>query len=165
MSSKPVPDLVVTKGGVPFEDQAEGVRQFKAACERAAAQPTQLIARPIEEYHEDMGPVLWWRFPIEEPPYCGGPNDLGYSVEARMSLNKYDEQRSNTIHMMVGGWPGYHTHFTTFEVPVKPPVMLLGEWMAKVTFAYADNIHRGYKPTPGAVNALGRWLSNGGIKL
>jgi hypothetical protein len=43
-------------------------------------------ARPEDEYHEDMGAVLWWRFPIDEPPYCGSPLD--------------------------SEWPGYHTHFT-----------------------------------------------------
>ena len=42
--------------------------------------PTVLIAAPkyarhIDEYHEDMGPVLWWRDPIEEPPYVGTPHD------------------------------------------------------------------------------------------
>ena len=36
--------------------------------------------RPIKEYHEDMGNVLWWKFPIEEPPYVGTPNDLGFPV-------------------------------------------------------------------------------------
>jgi len=30
-------------------------------------------ARPEEEWHEDDGCVLWWRFPIEEPPYIGSP--------------------------------------------------------------------------------------------
>lgn len=44
------------------------------------------IARPISEYHEDMGPCLWWIFPLCEPPYSGTPNDCG--------------------------WPEYHTHFT-----------------------------------------------------
>ena len=36
-SLKPENDvsLVVTKGGVPYADQAEGVRQFKAACRRS----------------------------------------------------------------------------------------------------------------------------------
>ena len=29
---KPFPDLVVTRDGKPMEDQAEGIRQFKAAC-------------------------------------------------------------------------------------------------------------------------------------
>jgi hypothetical protein len=32
-----------------------------------------LKARPIEEWHEDYGNALWWRFPIEEPPYVGSP--------------------------------------------------------------------------------------------
>jgi hypothetical protein len=44
------------------------------------------IARPISEYHEDMGCSLWWIFPLCEPPYCGTPNDCD--------------------------WPDYHTHFT-----------------------------------------------------
>lgn len=44
------------------------------------------IARPISEYHEDLGCDLWWIFPLCEPPYCGTPNDCD--------------------------WPEYHTHFT-----------------------------------------------------
>lgn len=51
-------------------------------------------ARPIDEWHEDIGPVLWWTFPIEEPPYCGTPMD--------------------------GDWPGYHTHWTPFIIPFTP---------------------------------------------
>lgn len=30
---------------------------------------------PIDAYHEDIGNVLWWRVPIQEPPYCGTPLD------------------------------------------------------------------------------------------
>jgi hypothetical protein len=30
---------------------------------------------PRAKYHDDDGPVLWWRFPIVEPPYCGRPDD------------------------------------------------------------------------------------------
>lgn len=44
------------------------------------------IARPLRQYHEDMGPVTWWKFPIEEPSWIGTPN--------------------------CSDWPGYHTHFT-----------------------------------------------------
>lgn len=33
-----------------------------------------LKARPRSEYHQDMGAVLWWKFPITEPPYVGGDN-------------------------------------------------------------------------------------------
>lgn len=48
--------------------------------------------RPLDEWHEDYGDVLWWRFPIVEPPYVGSP-------------------------LHVGGWPGYHTHWTPIIVP------------------------------------------------
>jgi len=50
------------------------------------------VARPGEEYHEDMGNMLWWRFPIDEPPYAGMPGDCD--------------------------WPGYHTHFTPIPMPL-----------------------------------------------
>lgn len=52
-------------------------------------------ARHERHYHEDMGPVLWWKFPICEPPWCGMPGD--------------------------SDWPGYHTHFTALPpMPHKP---------------------------------------------
>ena len=38
-----------------------------------------VVARPLSEWHEDMGPVLWWKFPIMEPPYCGRPDDCEWS--------------------------------------------------------------------------------------
>jgi hypothetical protein len=51
-----------------------------------------LRARPIDEWHEDIGDVLWWFFPIEEPPYCGTPND--------------------------SDWPGsYLTHWSMIPIP------------------------------------------------
>ena len=39
---------------------------------------TELLAlrtlRPADEWYEEMGMVIWWHFPIEEPPYIGsGP--------------------------------------------------------------------------------------------
>ena len=37
--------------------------------------PRQSIPRPFEEWHEDYGDVLWWRFPLEGPPYIGSPLD------------------------------------------------------------------------------------------
>ena len=53
-----------------------------------------LTAHPLEDYHEDNGPCLWWKFPIEEPPFVGSPLDAD--------------------------WPGYHTHFTRLLVPSNP---------------------------------------------
>lgn len=57
-------------------------------------QHPQPVAIPGEAYHEDMGPCLWWQFPIEEPPYSGMPID--------------------------DDWPGYHTHFTPLVIPAEP---------------------------------------------
>lgn len=51
-------------------------------------------ARPLEEWHEDLGNQLWWKFPIDEPPYCGDPRDTD--------------------------WPGYHTHWTPIPLPALP---------------------------------------------
>lgn len=53
-------------------------------------------ARPLEDWHEEMGPVLWWRFPVDEAPWCGTPN--------------------------CDDWPHYHTHFTPLVVPEAPAV-------------------------------------------
>ena len=47
-------------------------------------------AKPIEDWHEDYGPVMWWFRDMGEPPYCGTPND--------------------------SDWPDYHTHWT----PIPP---------------------------------------------
>ena len=52
-----------------------------------------LYARPLSEWHEAFGDVLWWTWPIEEPPYCGSP--------------------------LCTDWPGYHTHWTRIIVPIR----------------------------------------------
>lgn len=52
------------------------------------------LPRPLADWQEDMGAVLWWRFPIEEAPYCGHPN--------------------------CDNWPGYHTHWTPLVLPDAP---------------------------------------------
>ncbi len=73
-------------------------------------------ARPISEYHDDMGAVLWWKFPIVEAPYVGSPNDLGHEVAVKVetTIAAFDNQRDgeHLYSLNVGGWPGYHTHFT-----------------------------------------------------
>lgn len=51
--------------------------------------------RPLDDWHEDDGPALWWRFPVDEPPFSGTPLD--------------------------SDWPGYHTHWTPLPpVPAEP---------------------------------------------
>ena len=69
-----------------------------AAAERLraiAAPRVATVARPIDEWHEDRGDALWWRFPIDEPPYVGSP--------------------------ICDDWPGYHTHWTPIVCPDAPP--------------------------------------------
>lgn len=79
---------------------------------------TLTTPRPIEEYHEDMGTVLWWKFPIVEAPYVGTPNDFGYTVEVRLASS--DDPSAQLLTRHVGGWPGYHTHFTPLPTPETP---------------------------------------------
>lgn len=64
-----------------------------------------LTVRPLSEWHEGHGAVLWWRYPIDEPPYVGGPNDLGYPIEIHTVP---EEPKRFTVY----GWPGYHTHWS-----------------------------------------------------
>ena len=54
-------------------------------------EPTKVIAHLAEKWHEDIGPVLWWDFPVEEPPYCGTPLDDDF--------------------------PKYKTHYTELHIP------------------------------------------------
>ena len=34
---------------------------------------SMLVARPLESWNDDDGVVLWWVFPIQEPPLCWQP--------------------------------------------------------------------------------------------
>lgn len=54
-------------------------------------QAEKVGARLAEHWHEDIGPVLWWNFPVEEPPYCGTPLDEHF--------------------------PKYKTHFSMIDMP------------------------------------------------
>ena len=56
-------------------------------------QAEKVEAHLAEHWHEDIGPVLWWNFPVEEPPYCGTPLDEHF--------------------------PKYKTHFTTIDMPTE----------------------------------------------
>lgn len=83
-------------------------------------------ARPIDEYHEDMGDVLWWKFPITEAPYVGRPTDLGFTVQTHINVTMIThvdpegKEQEFVTRRDVGGWPGYHTHFTIIEAPEPP---------------------------------------------
>ena len=47
----------------------------RAPCPDCSAYCTTF---PADEWHEDFGPVLWWQFPITEPPYVGSPLDTDW---------------------------------------------------------------------------------------
>lgn len=84
-----------TSGGGSREDakqKSEAVLNWYYA---RAVPPTRL-ARPRDEYHKDMGAVLWWKFPIQEPPFCGTPSDDDWIQ------HEYE---------------GYYTHWSPFETP------------------------------------------------
>lgn len=59
------------------------------------------VARPEHEWHEDFGDVLWWRFPIQEPPWVGSP--LGDDWP--------------TMETPDGTRVPYYTHWTPIAVP------------------------------------------------
>lgn len=95
--------------------------------QRLILDPKFGLARPIAEYHEDMGPVLWWKFPIEEAPYVGSPNDCGRTIGVSVSVGTAvgwpvarEGENAQMTHYDIGGWPGYHTHFTPIPVPKVP---------------------------------------------
>jgi hypothetical protein len=72
------------------------------------------VARPADEWHEDMGDVVWWYFKdgkVQEAPYIGSPLDCGQKLGFEVAENVM------IVVDKVGGWPGYHTHFTPL-----PPV-------------------------------------------
>lgn len=72
-----------------------------------------LTLRPIADWHDDNGPVLWWSPPINEPPYVGTPHDTGKPV--LMTLRTERDQKEHQLPgltVMIGGWPGYHTHWS-----------------------------------------------------
>lgn len=73
-------------------------------------------SRSLAEWHEDNGPVLWWKFPLTEPPYVGTPNDCGQTIEITVKANGIDK----VMRAEVGGWPGYHTHWTPIPTPAPP---------------------------------------------
>ena len=57
-------------------------------------------ARPLDEWHEDYGPVVWWCWRdgewLGEPAYIGSP--------------------------LSDDWPDYHTHWTPHPDFPEPPL-------------------------------------------
>ena len=106
----------------PMHVQADDVAEAYA---RGIHEP-----RPLASWHEDMGPKLWWCLKdgqwLGEAPYCGSPLDLGFAVEARTSIytsmppHSHKGYEPSICRVQIGGWPGYHTHFTDIPMPEVP---------------------------------------------
>lgn len=80
---------IAERGGFDWREMDEHFPGWRAACDfeqRAVAAEAEAAGlrarldaattrRPESEWHEDIGPVLWWNDPISEPAYCGTPLD------------------------------------------------------------------------------------------
>jgi hypothetical protein len=72
----------------------EGKTPERIAAEASMELLSYHTPRPIADWHEDVGPLLWWTFPHGEPPYVGSPDD--------------------------SDWPGYHSWWTPCPNPLFP---------------------------------------------
>jgi hypothetical protein len=74
----------------------------------ARPDPNDLFqAHPFNDWHEDLGDVLWWRLPVQEAPYCGSPLDLGQEVKISLAVESADRRAYGAYNrtLRVGGWP------------------------------------------------------------
>jgi hypothetical protein len=79
------------------------------------------VARPLSEWNEEDGDVVWWFFPMTEAPWIGTPNSLGHTVE----LHTQDGLEPRICaRATIGGWPGYHTHWTPLPPIPRDPVQI-----------------------------------------
>ena len=76
-----------------------------------------LTPRPLAEWHEEDGDVLWWKFPLSEAPWVGSPLCCGFTLRIDASTHA---NGTKTFHANVGGWTGYYTHWTPLPYPRKP---------------------------------------------
>lgn len=62
--------------------------------------------RPLAEYHEDHGTVLWWHLPIQEPPYVGAGPGMNESTREGVP--------TMCAHLLMQGWL---THWSPIPQP------------------------------------------------
>lgn len=81
-----LPELSVTKGGIPFEDQNEGIRQFKEACMAAAdleAKRAALSAGPVNDPSDEALLNLL--------ADCGAMTTMNGVKAIRLALTRYGQ--------------------------------------------------------------------------
>lgn len=83
-----------------------------------------MTPRPLEEWCEEDGDVVWWCWQdgqwLGEPAYIGSPLRLGLTVECHTHAQNGETPAAR---FEVGGWPGYHTHWTPHPDFPEPPHM------------------------------------------
>lgn len=83
-----------------------------------------MTPRPLEDWCEEDGDVVWWCWQdgqwLGEPAYIGNPLCLGLMVECHTHAHNGETPAAR---FMVGGWPGYHTHWTPHPDFPEPPHM------------------------------------------
>jgi hypothetical protein len=89
-----------------FEDVER--ENHKRLASQIAELEVLLLPRHIDEWREDIGPVLWWTSPVWEAPYVGSPLDCGrsFAVEIADGITLAVKDAPGT------GWPGYHEWWT-----------------------------------------------------
>ena len=93
------------------DDDAEN----SAIATRLETEEPELFLR--SQWSEQDGDVLWFAFPICEPPYVGSPLVAGYPVKVIAP--------GEQAQIYVGGWPGYHTHWCRIPFPRDPETITL----------------------------------------
>jgi hypothetical protein len=100
--------LNARNAGGTYYTEKEWLRQ-----KRLAAAPALVVAEaagaghfatnpfyPAAAWSDDDGTALWWKFPIQEPPYVGSPADCdwnyeyGYTHFQKLDLRGYDDEKA-----------------------------------------------------------------------
>lgn len=76
--------------GIIKTDRYESIHKLYDAAIDELLNAVTLV--PLEDWHEEIGSVIWWKLPVDEPPWVGTPLD--------------------------SDWPDYHTHFTRLLMPL-----------------------------------------------
>lgn len=66
------------------------------------------LPRPLDDWHEDIGNVLWWQLPVREPPWVGTPLDSDWPT-----IDDTDAP--------------YYTHWTPLICPFDTPKQTLSD--------------------------------------
>ena len=78
--------------GIRYASVDEVALEFKRLSRIEHEDIDSRLPMELEDWFDEDGDVLWWKFPIVEPPYVGSPLDTDF--------------------------PDYVTHWTRLEIPL-----------------------------------------------